>query len=630
MKKSLLFSAALVAAASSFAFQHAKPVLKSNDMFSVGPKASSTSAASAGLTRAYGSMDFSYAQGLYGALSINGTTAGKSRVYMAFEMTPEDIKTYAGNQVTGFTVFSPCNDNRLNPISEARFFYTTTFESEDYAQDFPLSKTGYDSNIVTLDTPYTITGEEETLVFGYSIVAPSGNVYYLPVDGQANDNPGSCMFGVSSDDTLPSIDQWNSASSSYGALCMYLKIEGDNLPENIAVIDAVDTPMYLPISGEGVDVPLLVRNGAPNPISSVEITVSMTGTPDVVQSFDVASLGYNESSVLVVNGVKGAICGFGTLDIRVSKVNGEEKDNVSFTAKVPAYDNGYLTKVVAEDATGTWCGWCPGGIEALEYLKSTYPDRAIAIGAHNDDAMAIPSYQDYILENVDGFPNVMYNRAISQTPTGNYSDVCAYIDDVMAFLDYPSYANVELSGVTNDDNSAVEVNAKTTFTFNTDITHYLSFVIVEDGVGPYIQQNYFFRNQYGLKMNGWESSSSRVATVFNDVARCYVEYPGIKNSLPANIEADVVNEFAIELPIKNVKNNEYRVIAFVTNAQNGYIVNACEIKMQKNDATTGVADMVEENAPVEYFNLNGVKVANPTEGIFIRRQGGKAEKVIMK
>lgn len=38
----------------------------------------------------------------------------------------------------------------------------------------------------------------------------------------------------------------------------------------------------------------------------------------------------------------------------------------------------------------------------------------------------------------------------------------------------------------------------------------------------------------------------------------------------------------------------------------------------------------EADAPMEYFNLQGVRVANPSEGIFIRRQGSKVEKLIVK
>ena len=42
----------------------------------------------------------------------------------------------------------------------------------------------------------------------------------------------------------------------------------------------------------------------------------------------------------------------------------------------------------------------------------------------------------------------------------------------------------------------------------------------------------------------------------------------------------------------------------------------------------GVTVTEDENAPVEYFNLNGVRVANPEGGVFIRKQGAKATKVI--
>lgn len=46
--------------------------------------------------------------------------------------------------------------------------------------------------------------------------------------------------------------------------------------------------------------------------------------------------------------------------------------------------------------------------------------------------------------------------------------------------------------------------------------------------------------------------------------------------------------------------------------------------------TEGVADIeFDENAPVEYFNLQGIRVANPENGIFIRRQGSNVAKVVL-
>lgn len=40
--------------------------------------------------------------------------------------------------------------------------------------------------------------------------------------------------------------------------------------------------------------------------------------------------------------------------------------------------------------------------------------------------------------------------------------------------------------------------------------------------------------------------------------------------------------------------------------------------------------VVEEDAPVVYYNLQGVKVANPENGVYIMRQGDKATKVLVK
>lgn len=48
------------------------------------------------------------------------------------------------------------------------------------------------------------------------------------------------------------------------------------------------------------------------------------------------------------------------------------------------------------------------------------------------------------------------------------------------------------------------------------------------------------------------------------------------------------------------------------------------------DEKTAISEVGQDaNAPVEYFNLQGVKVENPSKGIYIRKQGSKATKVIL-
>ncbi len=49
-----------------------------------------------------------------------------------------------------------------------------------------------------------------------------------------------------------------------------------------------------------------------------------------------------------------------------------------------------------------------------------------------------------------------------------------------------------------------------------------------------------------------------------------------------------------------------------------------------DETTTGVEEtLVDENAPVEYYNLQGVKVEKPEKGIFIKKQGVKTTKVVL-
>ena len=48
-----------------------------------------------------------------------------------------------------------------------------------------------------------------------------------------------------------------------------------------------------------------------------------------------------------------------------------------------------------------------------------------------------------------------------------------------------------------------------------------------------------------------------------------------------------------------------------------------------DDDLTAIESIEVENAPVEYYNLQGVKVANPENGLFIKKQGAKTTKVVL-
>ncbi|MGM9848106.1 MAG: chitobiase/beta-hexosaminidase C-terminal domain-containing protein [Muribaculaceae bacterium] len=56
------------------------------------------------------------------------------------------------------------------------------------------------------------------------------------------------------------------------------------------------------------------------------------------------------------------------------------------------------------------------------------------------------------------------------------------------------------------------------------------------------------------------------------------------------------------------------------------------ITVEASGKLSGVENVTiaDENAPVEYFNLQGVRVANPENGLYIRRQGNTVSKVVIR
>lgn len=59
---------------------------------------------------------------------------------------------------------------------------------------------------------------------------------------------------------------------------------------------------------------------------------------------------------------------------------------------------------------------------------------------------------------------------------------------------------------------------------------------------------------------------------------------------------------------------------------------AYSVEVTLADLGAGVSEIIgaDNDMPVEYYNLQGVKISNPENGIFIRRQGSNVEKVVLR
>ena len=57
---------------------------------------------------------------------------------------------------------------------------------------------------------------------------------------------------------------------------------------------------------------------------------------------------------------------------------------------------------------------------------------------------------------------------------------------------------------------------------------------------------------------------------------------------------------------------------------------AVNISIKKTSGVEEITEVEGDDAPVEYYNLQGIRVNNPTSGIYIVRQGAKVSKVLVK
>jgi hypothetical protein len=75
--------------------------------------------------------------------------------------------------------------------------------------------------------------------------------------------------------------------------------------------------------------------------------------------------------------------------------------------------------------------------------------------------------------------------------------------------------------------------------------------------------------------------------------------------------------------------DEYGQSGVTFNLWGGASMVGVQVQVPSSSAVNSIV-VDNENAPVEYYNLQGVRVVNPQNGLYIKRQGNKATKVLVK
>lgn len=300
-----------------------------------------------------------------------------------------------------------------------------------------------------------------------------------------------------------------------------------------------------------------------------------------------------------------------------------------------------VNKVVAEELTGSWCGWCVRGIVALDETKKAHPEQFIAIAVHGNDFLESPEYTDYIagLIGSSGYPNSVVNRDRNTAGDPEYIPVRF---EQKASAPIEGYVTLETGG----EDGLYEATAKVALNSNgLDGRYRMAYAIVENDVYEEGNSNYVQHNSYAGgangEMGGYENLPDYITDFhFQDVARGTIGDPsGIEGSLPLRMDAgrEYVTTESFTLPETVLNVDNVYIVAMLIDTRSSGIVNADMAKLTADDPA-GIAGPGVNTEPerVEIYTVDGRRVAEGSlvPGIYIRRtvSGGKAttEKFIAK
>lgn len=236
--------------------------------------------------------------------------------------------------------------------------------------------------------------------------------------------------------------------------------------------------------------------------------------------------------------------------------------------------------VLIEEGTGTWCGWCPRGAVAMDYMTNLYPSTFIGIAVHNGDPMTVTAYDAGA--NFGGFPSSNVDRAILDATVSNSDFQNNYNQRINVVV--PASVNGVVSGTGNNITIDASATFRTVFT-SADTKYRLAVVMVEDNVkgttSGYNQTNYYAGGGSGA-MGGFESLPDPVPAAqmtYNHVGRALLGgYNGQASSIPATI-ADgqtATYQFTYTIPATSVRGNMHAVIMLIDQVS-GEVINAKSI-----------------------------------------------------
>ena len=507
-------------------------------------------------------------------------------------------------------------------------FLSTSLDGEPIAEADIAVSAAFKKCKWTLDKPYTITGDEESLYIGYT--AEIANTYKLLMADYSYDLKG-CNFAYKDNEWVETYGM-NRGSA-------YIFVNADNVGDYTdAIIGRSNLDGYFK-AGESAEFAARFVNAGTTVINSFDAVVKV-GANSSTLHFDGLNVQPKDGYSFKLEGINADAEGKQNVNVTIANVNGagtegDTSDN-SIEASVFFYPNNMERTLLVEGFTGQNCSNCPSGhltiASAIESSKKDIVEVAHHAGFQPDMFTMIEddSYRFYYSNPTSTFaPAVMVNRNayddVSTFPVVNtdFNNILSLIYNAAASKPY-----VSLNLETALDEKTRELNVKLQILPHTELPSkqmLFNVFLVQDGLvgyqasgGSEYVHNRVFRgaitgNAWGIEANDlevgkvaiWEHSLTIPEKIrssyWTDDLLSDGKYNGLWTEEQINIDAVLEN---------------MSLVAFVAeydtedNTKN-VIYNCCEVKLGESHKQSGFASATD------------VKAANATEDVRVFVNNGK-------
>lgn len=490
--------------------------------------------------------------------------------------------------------------------------------------------------------------------------------------------------GASEDILEGDFTEYTLSLDEYAGKTIYLNFANLNTDRDLLALDNI-LVQRLDIAGLSIAAPRYVEQGE----YTVDVTVTST-SEEGVSNWKIEFLedGVRKSEVSGLESIA-----FGESVTVPVKSNVGKDATVNYSVRIlidgnePIVTDGVITglsflpwhNILAEEATGLWCGNCPGAAYVIEAMTSDEEMReyvipvSIHIAGAGNDMMVLDEYPT--LFGVTAAPAFRFNRSqkvdyVSTVHDTNFdpSNPLSLAAKVKGLHEEITLLEVELDAEFTDTSvrDKIDCTVRVTPAVSLDCSQYgIGFILTENNVGldnnPFwVQTNYYSGLPYESELGGWTLLPEYVMNArYHDVARGVWGYRGLDGSMPEKLSCDETHSFTYQIEIPETYqegsfngiplvtspaiNPDYlSVIAYVYNKEDYSVINSAVVPMtelteQKFTVrdlvkANGVESIGNENSSEEpvYYNLQGVRVVNPSAGIYIVRRGNKTSKEIVR